>query len=95
MIFKARLTTKINAAFTINVPSSFAYSRRIGYKARMNEILFMVGDGRSVPCDALIGFGALALMLLLVIAIVIARSARAARNWRWRRRSAPTSWRSV
>ena len=76
MIFNAALTTKINPAFTINVPSSFAISRRIGYKARMNEILFMVGDLPIHVGDALIGFGALALVLLLTIAIVIARSGR-------------------
>ena len=42
----------------------------------MNEILFMIGDCRSAPATALIGFGALALVLLLIIAIVIARSGR-------------------
>ena len=67
---------KIKPPFTINVPSSFANAGRIGYKARMNEILFMIGDLPIRTGDALIGFGALALVLLLIIAIVIARSGR-------------------
>ena len=76
MNFKPTLTMKINRSLTINVPSSFALRRRIGYKGGMNEILFMIGDLPVRTGDALIGFGALALLLLLVIAIVIARSGR-------------------
>src|SRR4029077_1820394 len=48
----------------------------IGYKACMNEIIFMVGDWPIRTVSAPIGFGVLALMLLLVIATVIARSGR-------------------
>ena len=33
MIFNGALTTKINAPFTINVPSSFAKAGESGYKA--------------------------------------------------------------
>jgi DNA recombination protein RmuC len=33
MIFNAALTMKINPAFTINVPSSFAKAGESGYKA--------------------------------------------------------------
>jgi len=76
MIFKAALTTKIKPPFTINVPSSFANSGESGYKSRMNEILFIVGDLPIHAGEALAGFGALALVLLLAIAIVIARSGR-------------------
>ena len=76
MIFKAALTTKIKPSFAINVPSSFAKTGESGYKARMNEILLIVGDLPIHVGEALIGFGALALVLLLVIAIVIARSGR-------------------
>ena len=76
MIFKAALTTKIKPPFTINVPSSFAKAGESGYKSRMNEILFIVGDLPIHTGEALAGFGALALVLLLAIAIVIARSGR-------------------
>ena len=76
MIFNAALTTKINPPFTINVPSSFAKAGESGYKSRMNEILFIVGDLPIHVGEALAGFGALALVLLLAIAIVIARSGR-------------------
>jgi DNA recombination protein RmuC len=76
MIFNAALTTKINASFTINVPSSFAKAGESGYKSRMNEILFTVGELPIHVGEALAGFGALALVLLLAIAIVIARSGR-------------------
>ena len=96
MNFRQALTMKINLAFTINVPSSFAFERRIGYKGGMNEILFMIGDWPVRTGAALIGFGALALLLLLMHrrrdrAIRPARRA----NWRWRRRSAPTNWKSA
>ena len=67
---------KIYPRLTINVPSSFAFGARIGYKGGMNEILFMIGDLPVRTGAALIGFGALALLLLLIIAIVIARSGR-------------------
>src|SRR5258708_22894380 len=70
------LTTKINLRFTINVPSSFASARESATRARMNEILFIIGDLPVRTGAALIGFGALALTLLLIIAIVIARSGR-------------------
>ena len=76
MNFKPALTIKIYPPLTINVPSSFAFERRIGYKGGMNEILFMIGDLPVRTGAALIGFGALALLLLLIIAIVIARSGR-------------------
>jgi DNA recombination protein RmuC len=33
MIFKTVLTMKINPAFTVNVPSSFAKASESGYKA--------------------------------------------------------------
>ena len=76
MIFKDRLTIKINPRFTINVPFSFVMRRQIGYNSRMNEILLMIGEQPVRAGEALIGLGALALVLLLVIAIVIARSGR-------------------
>lgn len=50
--------------------------RRIGYKGRMNDILFMLGDVPVRTGAVLVAFGALALVLLLIIAIVIARSGR-------------------
>src|SRR6202163_2130539 len=62
--------------FPINVPSSFALTPESATRARMNEILFVIGDLPVRAGDALMGFGALALLLLLVIAIVIARSSR-------------------
>src|SRR5258708_4612659 len=71
-----RLTMKINPAFTINVPSSFAFAAESSYKGGMNEILFMLGDWPVRAGDALIGFGVLALALLVCIAIIIARSGR-------------------
>ena len=74
MNLKALLTTKIKRRLTINVPSSFAFKARIGYKGGMNEILFMIGDSPVHTGEALIGFGALALILLLTIAVIIARS---------------------
>ena len=55
---------------------SFREARRIGYKVRMNEIIFLVGDWPIRTVDALIGFGVLALVLLLATAVVIARLGR-------------------
>jgi DNA recombination protein RmuC len=76
MNLQLKLTTKIKPEFTINVPSSFAYSAESATRAVMNETLFMIGDWPVRTGEALTGFGALALLLLLTIAIVIARSGR-------------------
>src|SRR5450631_2538125 len=76
MNFSEALTTKINPAFTINVPSSFAFAPESATTAAMNEILFNLGDLPVLGGDALLGFGALALLLLLIIAVIIARSGR-------------------
>ena len=76
MIFNGALTTKINPAIYHKCSLFVRDSQRIGYKARMNEILSSIGDLPIHVGEALIGFGALALVLLLAIAIVIARSGR-------------------
>ncbi|MEH2510959.1 DNA recombination protein RmuC [Nitrobacteraceae bacterium AZCC 1564] len=71
-----RLTIKIRALLTINVPYSFAKAGESRYKVGMNDILFMLGDLPVRAGTALIVFGLLALLLLVVIAVVIARSGR-------------------
>ena len=76
MNLRPALTTKINPAFTINVPSSFAFAAESVTTAAMNEILFTIADLPVRGGDALIGFGALALLLLTIIAVIIARSGR-------------------
>ena len=67
MIFNAALTKNIYPRLTINVPSSFPNDSESGYKSRMNEILFTVGDLPIHVGEALAGFGVLALVLLLAI----------------------------
>jgi len=68
--------TKINLAFTKNVPSSFVPVTESVTRAPMNEILFSIGDLPIRMGAALVGFGTLALLLLLGIAVVIARSGK-------------------
>src|SRR5215472_11774684 len=70
------LTMKIYAAFTGNVPSSFAPGRESAREETMNQTLFVIGDWPVHLTDALIAFAALALLLLLTIAIVVARSGK-------------------
>jgi DNA recombination protein RmuC len=73
---KAALTIKIRDLLTINVPASFASCAESGYKERMNETLFVLGDIPIRTGMALMAFATLALTLLVAIAIIIARAGR-------------------
>jgi len=63
----------LKGLFTINVRSSFASKAESGYKASMNEILFMI-DGTPVRvAAALYAFAGTVLVLLIAIAVILAR----------------------